>query len=495
MSKKVIIIGAGVYGLGIGNYLAMNGFDTHIYEKHTLPGGVCTAWKRKGYTFDFCIHWLMGSSPGTNFHRLWREAGVIDGRTYREADIYLVWRSRSGETFTVYTDPKKLGAEMLRVAPMDAPFIRKFIRSLITMSNADMPICSEDYTLSGLMKFFSALPDLMYWGSMNMQTFTKKFKSPVLRDFFSSLYGPDDFPDFPATGLLFMLAFMASHSNGYPLGGSLEFAKAWEARYRRNGGSISYSHAVEKVLIENGCTKGVIVNGREERADIVISAADGNSTLTHLLGGQFTHPKIDHAYRHWERFSSLIFVSLGIARTFDGPSMHIFPAKEPLICENGALTVEQIGVRLFNFDDSLAPAGKTAATASISTYNDDYWSKLRSSDPALYASEKKRIADWIVTEADAYFGDIKNNIDVADVATPDTIKRYTGNWHGSYEGWLPTRKNMMKTLPASLPGLKNFYMVGQWISAGGGIPPAAMNGRTLAAKICREHGIRFTVRD
>ena len=63
MSKSVIIIGAGIAGLTAGSYLQMNGYRTQIYELHTLPGGLCTSWKREGYTIDNSIHWLVGSSP------------------------------------------------------------------------------------------------------------------------------------------------------------------------------------------------------------------------------------------------------------------------------------------------------------------------------------------------------------------------------------------------------------------------------------------------
>lgn len=68
--KSIIIIGAGIAGLSAGCYGRMNGYRTQIFERHNIPGGVCTAWQRKGYTIDGCIHWLVGSSPGSNFHRL-----------------------------------------------------------------------------------------------------------------------------------------------------------------------------------------------------------------------------------------------------------------------------------------------------------------------------------------------------------------------------------------------------------------------------------------
>ena len=67
--KKVVIIGAGIAGLTCGIYAQKNGFETEIYEQHTIPGGECTGWDRGGYHFDGCLHWLVGSKPGTQSTR------------------------------------------------------------------------------------------------------------------------------------------------------------------------------------------------------------------------------------------------------------------------------------------------------------------------------------------------------------------------------------------------------------------------------------------
>jgi phytoene dehydrogenase-like protein len=57
--KTMIIIGAGVGGLATGCYAQIDSYHTQIFEMHSLPGGSCTAWRRKGYTFDGCIHHLV----------------------------------------------------------------------------------------------------------------------------------------------------------------------------------------------------------------------------------------------------------------------------------------------------------------------------------------------------------------------------------------------------------------------------------------------------
>lgn len=60
IAKSIIIIGAGMGGMAAGIYGQMNGYRTRIFEMHTLPGGQCASWQRRGYTFDACIHHLMG---------------------------------------------------------------------------------------------------------------------------------------------------------------------------------------------------------------------------------------------------------------------------------------------------------------------------------------------------------------------------------------------------------------------------------------------------
>jgi phytoene dehydrogenase-like protein len=42
-STDIIIIGAGIAGLAAGCYAQMNGYQTSIFEMHSLPGGLCTA--------------------------------------------------------------------------------------------------------------------------------------------------------------------------------------------------------------------------------------------------------------------------------------------------------------------------------------------------------------------------------------------------------------------------------------------------------------------
>jgi phytoene desaturase len=76
--KSIIIIGAGLAGLSTGCYAQINGFKSHIFEHHTVPGGVAAAWKRQGYLIDGGVHFIMGHKPRTALYRIFRDLGVSD---------------------------------------------------------------------------------------------------------------------------------------------------------------------------------------------------------------------------------------------------------------------------------------------------------------------------------------------------------------------------------------------------------------------------------
>ena len=75
------------------------------------------------------------------------------------------------------------------------------------------------------------------------------------------------------------------------------------------------------------------------------------------------------------------------------------------------------------------------------------------------------------------------------------MERYTGNWQGSYEGWLPTVKLFGKFLPRELPDLNNFYMTGQWVFPGGGVPMCMSQARRLVKYICKKDKKQFVIKE
>ena len=78
MAKRTaLIIGAGISGLTTAVYLQRSGIQTLVLEKAAGPGGVSTSWKRKGYTFEGGIHWLIGAKKEIPLHQIWLETGAL----------------------------------------------------------------------------------------------------------------------------------------------------------------------------------------------------------------------------------------------------------------------------------------------------------------------------------------------------------------------------------------------------------------------------------
>jgi phytoene dehydrogenase-like protein len=494
VKKKVAIVGAGIAGLSAASYLQRNGFQTEIFELHDKPGGLCAAWMRDGYTFDGCIHWLMGSGKSSNMHHIWKELGAGD-LEYVEWDKYMVALLPDGDTFTIYTDPDRLEAEILRLGPRDGDFARLLSSKIRAVARADLPPAYDKLSFREAMALLAAMPAalsvLTKWTKVPLQGLVDGLKGAKLRQAFSILFG-DSMRDFPAGGLFLMLGFMAKKSAGYPLGGSLAFARAIESKYLALGGKVHYGSKVEEIMVEEGRAVGLKGAWGEARADYVVSAADGRFTLDSLLGGAYRGCGMDQAFGKLKRYPSLLYFGLGLNRDCSGlPHMQVFKLDEPLVLEGGALVEKRLSIRLFSFDPSMAPAGKTAATVMIETDNDGYWTSLAARDPAAYAAEKKAAAAAVIAAVSSKIPGFASWVETVDVATPKTFIRYTNNWHGSYEGWLPTAASFFAKVPRTIPGVGNFCMVGQWVSPGGGLPPAGMDGRNLAKKLCRAEGRRF----
>lgn len=498
-NKKVIIIGAGISGLCAGSYLQMNGYDTDIFELHNIPGGLCTAWERKGYTFDFCIHWLMGSSPEDNFYDLWNELIDMEKLEFVDHEIFFQIEDGKGNTLRIFTDIDKLEEEMKNVAPEDNDLIEEFVGGIRKFLPFNFPLSKAPEVmnpLDGLKMMFKMLPylgALKKWEKLTAQELANRCKNPLLSRAILEMFLPESSVFF----LLMTLMSMHKKASGFPIGGSLNFARLIADKYVNLGGKIHYKSRVEEIIVEEDCAKGIkLKNGDTHKADIIISAADGYNTIFKMLEGKYADQKLRDYYsgesEKLKVFPSLVFVSLGVNRTFKNePHSLIFPLKKPIVVDDST-SHEYLPVRIFNFDSTLAPQGKTCITVMLDTYNYEYWINLRKKDKEKYKLEKERIASEVIEVLEERLGNIKSNIEVTDVSTPTSLIRYTNNWKGSFEGWQPGVGTMFLRLKKTLPGLKNLYMIGQWVEPGGGLPPAIMSGRNVTQIICKKDRKRFS---
>lgn len=504
---KINIIGGGISGLTAGCYLQMNGFETHIFEKHAIPGGLCTSWKKGEYTFDSCAHWILGSGKGSSFYKIWSELLDMEKIDFYNHNVRVVigtktHANRYGEkNFKLYTNLAQLEAYMIDLAPEDEAAIKAFIKPMRIMQKFDLPPIMDE------LPFFKSVLrsikmtryiEFLYWflkiKNHTNYTYARKFKNPFLRESFELMYDGDEVN---MMVLSMPLSVFDKKSAGYPIGGSMNFAKKIEENYIALGGTMHYKTPVKKVLTENGVAKGLLVrNDAVHYSDLTVSAADWNFTVFDALEGKFVNDEMLALkdLKKLDIFYSVMQFSFGISRDLSHlPHFFRIPLDENIVSPDGT-EYSRFEVHIYNYDHTLAPQGKTAVTVSFYTTKCEFWIDARKHDRPKYRQAKEEFTAKIIERLDITLGGIRDHIEVTDVATPATFQRYTNNWKGSTQGWLPG-KNLLARSPVSfhLPGLKNFYYSSHWNQPGGGLPIAIKTGRDVAKLICREQGKKFRV--
>ncbi len=494
MQKRMVIIGAGIAGLSTGCYALMNGYKTTIFEMHTIPGGLCAAWKRKGYTFDISMHNFVGSKSGA-FNQMWQELGVIKDREFFHHN-QLGRIESGGKSLDICGDLRRLEDQMLALSPADSHLTREFIRLLSGkgLYNAMSLKPAEMFNLMDNIKMGAALLPLVgvfrKYGQMTIQEFAQRFQDPFLRNAVRFFIDSPDWPmhRFPMVGLAGFMKVL--QDAGVPLGGSQKVVFRIAELYRQLGGEIHYNSRATDVIVQNDRVTGVrLEDGTEAPAEIVVWAGDGHKLIFDILGGRYLKDEIRRMYREWIPVLPLVHVAMGVARDMSKEPHHIvFELDKPV-----TIAGEEHRWMCFRhhcFDPSMAPAGKSAVEVWYATRY-DYWETL-ARDREAYEAEKKRIAQMTIDELDRRWPGFASQIEVVDVPTPATYVRYTGNWQGSPDGWYITPDNMKKrTLLRTLPDLSGLYMAGQWTAPFTGAVIAALSGRQLIQLLCKQNKTAF----
>ncbi len=483
-ARSIAIIGGGVAGLSTGIYALANGYRTHIYEHHSAAGGVCTAWTRGDYTFDCCVHWLMGAKPGCAMHGLYEEVGALDAGALKRIDRYSsAVDEATGHRLDVTADLDRLLADLCALSPADTVFSRRLLRDVRRFVGVDL--AGPDFgtgpvdTARAMWRMRPMLTFLARHGNRSVGQVAQAIRDRFLHLSFMHLFAPD----VPYLFLLMILAGLANGELATIEGGSAAFAGAIERRYRSLGGAITFGADVKQILVEGNRAVGIkLADGSAHRADVVVSAADGRSTIFEMLGGRYMDERIRHRYNMWPVFEPIVLVNFGARRKWPAASDPTMVFLETPMVAAGR-NVTGLFVRTFSNHPEFAPDGHSVVQVLMQT---DWhaWNRL-AEDRQAYEDEKARVADQLASRLEPYLPGIASSIEEVDVATPRTFWRYTRNYRGAYEGFMITPKTLRVRIPKTLPGLANFYMAGQWVEPGGGLPSVIASGKSAVRLICR----------
>ncbi|MCW4019092.1 MAG: NAD(P)/FAD-dependent oxidoreductase [Candidatus Bathyarchaeota archaeon] len=493
---SIIIIGAGLAGLSTGCYGQMNAYKTKIFELQNKPGGVCVSWKRNGYSFDYAAHNIFGVSTkptGSLYNQVWQELGALKGTRAYVFDEFVQVEDTDGKVFTVYSDIDKLERHMKELSPADAKLIEGFTKTIRKLSGKDV-LGSMSGGIGAKLKMLPLMGSLMKYSKINLKEYAQNFSDPFLKKAIPTIQY--DIEEVPVIVPIVFISTLSVGDAGWPIGGSAAFSHNIEKRYIELGGEVHYNSKVTKIIVENDVAKGVqLEDGSEHFADLVISAADGYSTIFGMLNEKYINQFIRSYYQSYSKTQSFgLEIWYGVNRSFsDEPHAMVLFLEQPIKVEGeekGRLDIE-----ILNFDPTLSPQGKTVIKVNFeSTY--DYWKEL-SANQERYRAQKQEIADEVAERLEKRFPGFKKQIEAVDVATPVTVEHWTGGFRGFAQPWPPNEelaKEINKNgVSKTLPGLQNFYMVGQWAGGTYGISTVCLMGRDLIRELCKKDDKPFKV--
>jgi all-trans-retinol 13,14-reductase len=488
----VVVIGAGIGGLTCGAFLAKEGLSVLVAEQHSKPGGCCTSFKRKGFTFDAGIEHLTGAERGGMLYNILEELGLEDDIEFIELTPPIT-RIIDSDYDVPFTPVERLAEELKRMFPGEGMSIDTFVQDCKAVISEMMALAEPGGKMGLIIKFMFKSPKLRkYGGKSYRQALVESFKEPKLRAILGSLLEID--PGEAASMPMMILGMVLGHpALQYPKGGVQALAATLARGVTKHGGDLALKTLVKKIVVENGKATGVeLADGTMVRSRYVVSNADGRQTLLKLIGEQYLSPKLVKELKETRLTDPIFLVSLGVdidpkAMGFDGTT--IVYNRSDNIDDLWSGDTEKCSLLIMMhslLDPSQAPEGM--ATVQIVTpfpykYM-DYWKREKDGTRGKeYTELKEALADKLIALAEKIIPQLSKHIVCKDIATPLTYERYTLNSEGASHGWFPAPGAKMRSQKTPF---KNLYQAGHWTFPGPGIPAVALSGRNAAQLVLKE---------
>ncbi|MEW5817387.1 MAG: NAD(P)/FAD-dependent oxidoreductase [Spirochaetota bacterium] len=501
-SKKydVVVVGAGMGGLSSGAFLAKEGKSVLLLEKHDKPGGYLTSFTRGEYTFDSAIFHLTDMGEGqtiSQFIRYWGEeiqATKVDYRFRYFIGLkeYII-NSRNAQQ------------DLIRYFPEETNAVEKFfsLASRMIEETLSQAAPKPPYAMNWVEKIvfgFTAVfnrPLFLRYATRSSVKFLKRhFKNKSLASLLWSYY--------PLHSLiLFAHVFgWETATRGeiyYPQGGMQAIPNAAVKAVKRNGGELVLNCEVERILIQEGRAAGVrCTDGREFYADVVISNAPIHHTLFKLTKGIASLDGLRAEIDKRKICGSGVFVFLGVDQSydFDGVNFLAVMEEETIDTPEEKLTPQNCPILLIVPPQPQGQTNYSVILAAILPYEYEHcWRTEGTREQGEpYYQLKTQVKNSLLDRVCQKLGEeFRGVIRYSLASTPLTFERYTYNEKGSFMGWKVDRAHYGKFLPQTTP-IKNFYLAGQWVFPGFGVPGVMASGYYAAKTILAREGINLETR-
>ncbi len=487
-SFDVIVIGSGIGGLTAALLLACAGKAVLVLEQHDRAGGYAHGFKRKRYTFDSGVHLTSGCGEqgypgGQVIYRTLKAAGILDQLDFIQVDPF----SRAYYPGVAINFPQSIPAfvkQMSEHFPEQQQGVQELLQLCLSLCQ-EVTKADEIMAVGDIVQIRDALSIMFEYRKATLSEVLDKFiKDEKLKAIIATNWPYLGLPPSSVSFLYWATMFIGYLSDGayYCKGGFQKFANTLANGITLNGGQIRYKVAVEKIIIEEGMVKGVILeSGLNISAETVISNADMQKTVYEMVGkthfpDRFLH-KIDRMKPSISVFTVYIATDLDLNKSQLGHESFCYSDFDHDInfqkAYNGDVTWISITIPTLA-DPGLAPDGEhLIILTTLLPY------ELCSNWQQVKQQYQKSMLDL----ATNYLPGLKDHILYIDSGSPATMERYTQNQKGAAYGWAATPEQTGPNRIQNLSPLDGLYFAGHWTSPGGGVYGVSVSGMQAAQQV------------
>ncbi|PQO37943.1 phytoene desaturase family protein [Blastopirellula marina] len=431
----VVVIGSGLAGLTAANTLARQGRSVLLCEQHYKLGGMATWFKRPGgHIFDISLH---GFPIGMikSCRRYWT-------REIADSIVQLKNIRFDNPMFSLSTTFNRDDFTKLLITEFQLPeeTVKAFFDTARGMNFYD----DQGMTTKELFaKFFPGREDVI-----------RLLMEPITYANGSTLEDP---------AISYGIVFSNFMSKGVFTfeGGTDRLINLMHDDLKKSGVDVRINADVEKINLENGKVKSIIVNGKTIRCKSIVSNSNLKLTIFNLIGEQYFDKKfIDEAKEvRLNNSSTQVYIAMKPDDQIPEETGDLLFSSTAPTFRTDLLLSRDITSRTYSFYyPRTRPSGRPRSLVVSSTnarFED--WANLSEEE---YKASKDDLAETTLDALEKYVPNVRERIDHVEVSTPKTFQHYTKHQLGSSFGTKFEGLAVSRALPEQIPGLYHAGSVG-----------------------------------
>ncbi|MUL64596.1 phytoene dehydrogenase [Mycobacterium sp. CBMA 234] len=482
-----VVIGAGNAGLTAAATLQQSGIRTLLVERHNVPGGTGTSFRRGRFEFETALHQLSGigkpGNPGPLFGVL-QSLGVTDKIEFvREHDLYRSVVVGSHDV-TIPTDWGQASDNLEDAFPGNRIAIEKFFELVRTITMCQV----------GAMRGAPADkldPVLFTHGLRSLaEVLDEYFTDPRLKHVLGVYWTYLGLPPGQITFQDWALTFYAYVEFGpaHIIGGSQAMSTAILDTFLEHGGEVRFNNGAQKILTDARGVVGVrLDDGTEVSTRDVISNASLPTTLA-MLDDPPSALYADLSTRNLSISAVVLHMGLNASPAELGFTTstsfvgHDLDEDTIFANWNSLEPARTVGVTCYDVEPiGFSPRGASHASLITLPYG-HVWDSV---SPRDYHRVKFDYAQSMLDVAEVLTPGLRDAIEEVDVATPRTMARYLGHPSGAIYGYQQDRtENWLFRQTERNTHVPGLYVAGTWAGLCG-FEPALESGARVARRLVR----------